>query len=259
MNPTDKNKPDITVIMPALNEEKNIRAAMDASLLAFGDFKLNGELLVINDGSTDGTEKIIEDMIKKDSRVRMVKHETPHGFGASFWDGVDASAGTAVVVLPGDNENDPSEILRYFSLLEHVDLIIPFAFNKEVREGMRNFISSVYRFIINMTFGVSFNYTNGTIIYRCSLLKEMPHRNKSFFFQTDILIRAAKGGYLFAEVPYRLGKRADGTSKALSFSSLRKVIKGYARLVVDYYFGKDKGAAKSFTNDSMTSRRRQWK
>ena len=68
--------------------------------------------------------------MKKDSRVRLINHNTPQGIGASFWDGVDNASGDMVTMLPGDNENDPWEILRYIKLLEQVDMIIPFVFNK---------------------------------------------------------------------------------------------------------------------------------
>ena len=131
-----------------------------------------------------------------------------------------------------------------------------FIFNKEVRSLFRNILSYIYRFIVNTTFSVNFNYTNGTILFRKSILKELNNRSDGFFFLTDILIRTVKRGYLFAEVPYRLGLREKGISKAVSFPSLVKVIKGYLQLVKDYYFTKNKILNKSFTDDSVTSVRR---
>ena len=55
----------LTVIMPALNEEKNIQAAIHNTLNALADFNIRGELIIINDGSIDKTEKLVEDIIKK--------------------------------------------------------------------------------------------------------------------------------------------------------------------------------------------------
>jgi hypothetical protein len=62
--------------------------------------------------------------------------------------------------------------------------------------------------------------------------------------QTDILIRAIKGGYLFAEVPYQLGARDNGVSKAVTFPSLIRVVTGYVRLFFDIHFEKNKGKKK---------------
>lgn len=242
--------------MPALNEEKNISSAVKNSLSAFGDFKIEGEVIAVNDGSTDKTEDLVLDLIKQDSRVRLLKHQKPEGIGVSFWDGVDNAAGDIVIMLPGDNENNPWEILRYYKLLEHVDIVIPFIFNKEARSIFRNALSYLYRFIINTTFLVNFNYTNGTVLYRKSILKELEYRSGGFFFQTDILIRTVKKGYLFAEVPYRLGLRKTGVSKAVTFPALLQVIKGYLRLVRGYYFKKNKDKETRFTDGSLTAARR---
>ena len=83
---------------------------------------------------------------------------------------------------------------------------------------------------------MALNYTNGTNIYRKSLLDALPVRTAGFFFQTDIVIRSVKQGYLFAEVPYCLSLRTHGKSKALSLRSLAKVAQAYLRLVFDVYF-----------------------
>lgn len=248
---------DLTFIMPALNEEKNIAQAMENGVRSFDTFGINGEIVVINDGSRDRTEALVQSaMATYGNRVRLLVHESPQGIGASFWEGVEAARGESVVLMPGDNENDPDEILRYYKLLNHVDIVIPFVYNKHVRSLFRNFLSLTYRFIINTTFLVYFNYTNGTILYRKSILQTLKHRSRGFFFQTDILIRLVKSGYLFAEVPYRLNLRKEGLSKAVSFPSFVQVVKGYLRLVKEIYFNRTTKMLDVFSNDSLTAKRR---
>ena len=166
--------------------------------------------------------------MQRDPRVRLVNHDKPGGIGAAFWDGVAHARGDVVCLLPGDNENDPWEILRYHRLMEHVDILIPFVFNKEARSLFRNGLSYVFRFIINTTFLVNFNYTNGTVMYRKKLL---------------------------AEVPYRLDVRPHGVSKAVSFPSLMRVMKGYLPLVRDVYFSGERNATAEFATGSQTARR----
>lgn len=245
----------VTIVMPALNEEENILSAINNTLKSLDDYSIDGEIIVINDGSTDKTRELVYEAMTKDSRISLINHESPKGVGASFWDGVDNAKGDMVTMLPGDNENDPWEILRYIKLLEHVDMVIPFVFNKKVRSICRNVLSFIYRFIINTTFMVNFNYTNGTVLYRHSILKELKYRSTGFFFQTDILIRTVKRGYLFAEVPYSLALRSSGVSKAVTFPSLMNVIKGYLRLVRDIYLRKDASNNKDFAEGSLTARR----
>jgi len=247
----------ITIIMPALNEEGNINAAVDDTLTAFSEYGIDGEVLVINDGSTDSTPELIKRKAEESpGKVRMLTHVKPQGIGSSFWDGVDGARGEIVCLLPGDNENLPGEILRYVRILEDVDLVIPFVLNREVRPPFRRFLSANYVRCINCTFGTSLNYTTGTVLYRRSLLKELSSRRMGFFFQTDILIRLVKRGYLFAEVPYRLRERGGGKSKAVRLRSLGDIIRGYFKLIVYIYFKKGK-MAKAYVPDSVTAKRKK--
>lgn len=249
------DKMSIGIIMPSLNEQRNVADAVTNTLKAFDDFDIDGEVIVINDGSTDRTGEIVEKLREQDPRVRMLTHDSPQGIGASFWDGVDHSKATFVCMLPGDNENDPWEIMRYFHLLNHVDMVIPFVFNKGRRSPLRNALSFTFRLVINMTFLVNLNYTNGTVMYRKSILQQLDYRSRGFFFQTDILIRTTRNGYLYAEVPYSLGIRKGGVSKALTLPSLIQVAKGYGRLIKDVYTGKKPKNGRRFAEDSLTAQR----
>ena len=248
----------LSVVMPSLNEEDNIRAAINETLAALDEFEINGEIIVVNDGSKDKTLEIVEEIHKADNRVKIISHDVSEGIGASFWDGVDHSTNETITMLPGDGENNPSEIIRYLGLLHHVDIVVPFVFNPQVRPWWRSALSFAYRFIVNTTFLVNFNYTNGTILYKKSVLEELSYRDQSFFFQTDILIRSVKRGYLFAEVPYSLGTRGSGDSKAISYPSLFMVIKGYCQLVKDFYFKKKVNFDNSVAENTSTAKRRNY-
>jgi len=256
-NIMQENQILLTIIMPALNEEANILHALNNTLEAFTNYNIDGEVIVVNDGSKDKTYEMVSNLILQyPDKVRVICHDSPEGIGASFWDGVENANGEIVCMLPGDNENDPLEILRYMELLRHVDIVVPFIYNRWSRSLFRNILSLVYRIIINTTFGVNLNYTNGTVLYRKSVLKDARFMSKGFFFQTDILIRLIKKGYLFAEVPYRLGLRKSGVSKAISFPSLLQVIKGYLLLIQDIYFASkvDKDT-EGFSADSLSAKR----
>lgn len=232
----NENSLKVTAIIPALNEEKNIEEALLRTLAGFNRYNLNGTIVVVNDGSTDHTPAIVKDMAKAEPRIKLISHDRPRGIGAGFWTGVDNAEGDFVVMIPGDNESDPWEIFRYAPLLRSVDIINPFVFNKGVRSAFRTLVSKLYTFIITCTFGVDLRYTNGTVLYRKSVLQTLPSRDESFFYQTDILIRLVRQGYLFAEVPCKLFRRKDGKTKAISLKSLRCVMKGYLRLLGGIYF-----------------------
>jgi hypothetical protein len=137
--------------------------------------------------------------------------------------------------LPGDGENEPGEVIKYISLLEHVDIIVPFVINKDARSRTRQFISGIFLKVINLSFGTNFNYTNGNVIYKRHIFNSVKQESQGFFFQTECLIKATWLGFTFAEVPIRIRGRLKGRSKAISFKSLRVLLWEYLRLLFYVY------------------------
>lgn len=225
----------VSVIMPALNEEDNISKALENVVKSFVRLDVLGEIILINDGSTDRTKMIVEELMDKYPFIQLICHDKPKGIGASYWEGVWKSKGEIVTMLPGDAENDAYEILRYLPLMDHVDIVIPFIYNKNVRSWKRRMISKFYKGIINLSFGMLLNYMNGTVMYRKCVQQNITLRSSGFFYQTELLIKCIKSGYLYAEVPCALSPRLCGESKALTFKSLFEVIRGYFSTVVSIY------------------------
>lgn len=237
----------ISIIMPALNEENNIVRTIENVIGSFREIGVSGEIIVANDGSTDRTQKIVEGLMRDYPFVRLINHVNPKGIGASFWDSVNESRGEIVIMLPGDGENDASEILRYLPLMEHVDIVIPFIHNQGVRPWRRRMLSKLYKAIINLSFGMLLNYMNGTVMYRKCILDNIDLKANGFFYQTELLIKCLKNGYLYAEVPCWIGKRESGKSKAVTLKSFLQVVKGYlsAMSAVYIYGSKNKSPAPS--------------
>lgn len=230
------NRPDITLVIPALNEEKNISSAIRKCFAACKRFGIDSEIVVVDDGSRDRTPVILRELKKKHSKLNVISHKIPSGIGAAFMAGVQKARGVSVVMIPGDNENRPEDILRFMGLMKQVDIIVPFVHNAELRNRWRRVISSLYRFIISFSFGTTLNYYNGTVIYRTRLLQALPIHSRGFFYQAEILIRALRRGAIFAEVPVLLQNRGHGKSKAISLKSLGGVISDFLRLFWEIHF-----------------------
>ncbi|MDO8140939.1 MAG: glycosyltransferase family 2 protein [Candidatus Brocadiales bacterium] len=243
----------ISVIMPALNEENNISQAVENVIKSFDQLDVHGEIVVVNDGSTDRTREIVEELIEKYPFIQLICHDKPKGIGASYWEGIVKSRGEIVTMLPGDAENDAHEILCYLPLMEHVDVVIPFIYNQNVRSWKRRMISKFYKGIINLSFGMLLNYMNGSVMYRKCALQNITLKSSGFFYQTELLIKSIKSGYLYAEVPCALQQRMSGKSKALTFKSLRKVTRGYlSTMAAVYVFDRKR---KPIVPDSVTALR----
>lgn len=217
--------------MPALNEENNIQGAIRDSIQAMEANGIEGEVIVVNDGSRDRTAELVRESQREFNQIRLINHDRPMGIGFSFMDGVKQAKNEVVVLIPGDGEVLAESCLKYIDLLKHVDIVVPFFFNTEIRDRTRRIISSMYRFIINISFGVNLNYTNGTVLYRRDILSNTKLSSHGFLYQAEILVKLIRQGYLFAEVPSVLTKRLSGKSKATSFKSLLDVMRSYLKLL----------------------------
>jgi glycosyltransferase involved in cell wall biosynthesis len=229
--PKPSRLPTLSVVMPCLNEQDNVASAMQRTLAAFDRYGIEGEIVLINDGSTDGTAGVVRALAGCHPNVRLIEHARPMGIGASFWDGVRNSRNDFVTMFPGDDESDPDDTLLCYYLTRDVDIIVPFIHNVEVRSIWRRLISSLYRFIINMSFGMNLNYTNGTVVYNRAILDGVTMKSSGFLYQAELLIKLIRAGYLYAETPHFLSRRGSGKSKALTLKSFLQVTRGYLRLI----------------------------
>ena len=243
----------ITVIMPALNEELCLAAGVANVLEGFKKYSVDGELIIVNDGSSDRTSQIAEDLAGIHDCIEVLHHEEPQGIGYSFMDGVRSAKGEMVVYVPGDGENDAAEILRYLPLMNHVDIVVPFVINRGVRPWRRRMLSSMFHNIVSLTSSLSLNYMNGNVIYRKSILDGLQLKSRGFFYQAELLLKTIGSGYLFAEVPYIQLRRIDGSSKSTTVSSLLEVVRAYCSTMMDVYLSK--GEDVKLASDSITARR----
>lgn len=231
--------PDISIVMSAFNEEKNLKKAYDELESSLNRLKLTYQIILINDGSTDDTKKICKQISSTKKNIRFINNSKNLGLGRSFKNSISLLKGKSTTLFPSDGENNSFEVLRFLKLMDDVDLIIPFYVNKYKRSLSRKMISLIYKNIINLSFGLSLNYTNSACIYNTGVLKKLNLKTSGFFFQTELIIKAIKSGYLYAEVPSFINKRSSGSSSAFSLKNLSDIVISYFSLLLDYYFKKN--------------------
>ncbi len=102
--------PELSVVIPAFNEEENIEPMYERLLASLEDTVSGLELVYVDDGSRDGTWARIMDLAKRDARVRGLRFARNFGHQAALTAGVDGARGRAVVIIDGDLQ-DPPEVI----------------------------------------------------------------------------------------------------------------------------------------------------
>ena len=98
----------ISIVIPIYNEEANIEKLTESILTALSDIEY--EVLFINDGSTDNSEKEIQEKIKSNSHIKLINLRRNYGQTAAMQAGFDHSKGNIVIPMDGDLQNDPKDI-----------------------------------------------------------------------------------------------------------------------------------------------------
>ncbi len=223
----------LSVIIPALDEEAHIAAAVEEVKRAAAGRFAALELLLFDDGSSDGTGKIMDELALKDPRVRVVHNPEPRNLGGVYKQGVAMARLEFVVMVPGDNENPASALEGPFAAVGEADIVLPYPEDNRVRSPLRNVLSDGFTGLLNGLFGLDVPYFNGTVIHRTELVRAIPIRTDSFAYQAEALIRLLRLGHTYTAVPIRVVPRGGRKSKALRPKNVLGVGVTLARLLVE--------------------------
>ncbi|MBS3113788.1 glycosyltransferase family 2 protein [Candidatus Woesearchaeota archaeon] len=233
----------ISIIIPAYNEEKSLADAVKTINVVVRSIFKDYELLILEDGSSDRTGIIADNLAKKNAKIRAIHFGRNRGFGYAYRQGVYRSSKKYVMMVPGDNEILKKSIKDILKHTGEADIIIPYIINKEVRSITRRVISICFTTLLNILFGFHLKYYNGLVLYESSLVKKVKMTTDSFAFQAEILIRLLKKGYSYKEVPMYIKKPAEGhKTKVFKIKNLIGVISSITRLFFEINFASRKGS-----------------
>jgi dolichol-phosphate mannosyltransferase len=227
---TTASKASVSFIVPALNEEKRLEATVDTILTAAADTPpADYEIVLVNDGSTDRTGAIMEQLAGRHPKIRVVHNERNLGFGGAYQRGAAAASCEYVMVVAGDNAASASSICDTLKHLGEADIIIPYIANPEIRSLPRRIGSRGFVLLMNLLFGLHIPYYNG-MIPRRHLLSLITLSTTSNAVHAEALVKLIKAGYSYVEVGVTHAPAADHHSAAVRPKNLVKVLKAVIHL-----------------------------
>jgi len=206
----------LSVIAPCYNEEGNLRELVNRLRAAFEIKNLRGEVVLVNDGSVDGTGKLIDQMAREHPNVVAVQHSENRGIVAGWRSGLAASRGDYVCLIDADLQNLPEDVCRLFREIRNtgVDIVQGYRSSIGRLRDSRSLLSKTLNFILNASFGMRLrDNKSGFIICRRAVLADiLRHRLKYSYFQSLIMVSAKSKGYTIREIETLFESRLVGKS-----------------------------------------------
>jgi len=225
--PATAPAPEVTVTIPLYNEADNLPtlyARVRAALEALGRC---WELVLVDDGSDDGSAPLLDAIAAEDARVTVVHFRRNYGQTAAFMAGLDLARGAIVVPMDGDLQNDPDDIAKLLAKLdEGFDVVSGWRKDRQDHALKRNLPSRIANWLISRVSGVPLHdYGCSLKAYRRDVLDGVKLYGEMHRF---VPIYAAWNGARVTELPVRHHPRLHGQSKY----GLERVLKVVLDLLV---------------------------
>ena len=208
-------------MIPAHNEEGCIEGTVGALSRTLQAEKIDHEILVINDNSSDQTETILKRLQAELAGVRYINNVPPHGFGFAVRKGLENFQGDAVAVFMADASDRPEDLVRFFRAMNEkgVDCVFGSRFMRESKiidyPGFKLFLNRIANKIIQILFGLRYNdVTNAFKLYRKEVIQGIqPFLSHHFNLTVELPLKSIVRGYSYTVIPNDWINRKTGISK----------------------------------------------
>jgi glycosyltransferase involved in cell wall biosynthesis len=205
---TNSTHPEVSVLVPAKDEAENLAEFVRLTREALLPLPYACELVIVNDGSHDGTPHVLEEIKAKHPFVRVVTHRTQRGIADALRSASDVARGRILVFYPADLQYLPADIPSLVAPILAGDADIVTGTKQGQYE--KRFVSSIYNGLSRWLFGVRVNDLNSVKAYRREVMDGLPTRPDWHRFMVVI---AASQGFRLAQQPVPLYPRRAGNSK----------------------------------------------
>ena len=210
----------LSVVIPAQNEVESVTRTVEGIVAAADREGIDYEVIVVDDGSSDGTREAVDQIAGRNPRIRCQPSPYERGFGFAVRAGLDVFSGDAVAIMMADNSDDPEDLIRYHRLLdEGCDC----AFGSRFLRGsvvhdyprLKLVFNRVANWLIRMLFRHRYNdTTNAFKAYRREVIETIqPLLSNHFNLTVEMPLKAIARGHDYRVIPISWTNRAAGRSK----------------------------------------------
>ncbi|OGZ12749.1 MAG: hypothetical protein A3D67_02985 [Candidatus Lloydbacteria bacterium RIFCSPHIGHO2_02_FULL_51_22] len=230
-------KDTFSLVLPAFNEAENIEKVVRDLVENFQKNGMSFEIVVVDDGSTDDTRSVTEDLKKEISQLALVSYSPNRGIGNAVRAGLGHAKGDILGFMVSDGQIGGAEVVKVYNELVGKNLGICKGIRKKRADTfLRAFQSKAYNLLFLVLFGyVCKDVNSGPKIFRRSLYGKMELSSRDWFIDPETIIKAARLGYVIGGVPIDEKVRAGGASKIRIRTAFQ-----FIKNMLIYRFGYDK-------------------
>ena len=210
----------LSVVIPARNEEGSILPTIEGIVRVLERESIDYEVLVIDDGSTDGTRALVDGVTAGNPAVICRPSQHSGGFGLAVRSGLEQFSGDAVVIMMADKSDDPEDLVMYHHILEEG---WDCAFGSRFLHGavitdyprLKLIINRLANTFVNVLFRLGYNdTTNAFKAYRRDVIETIsPLLSKHFNLTVEMPLKAISRGHTYKVVPTSWTNRTTGEAK----------------------------------------------
>ena len=223
----------ISAIFPAYNDGGTIASMVTAAYLALRQVTDDYEIIVINDGSTDYTDQVLEELKNRYSQLRVIHHKINQGYGAALKTGFANALKDWVFYTDGDSQYNPLELIKLVGEIRAgVDVVNGYKLSRN-DSLLRIIIGRAYHYLVKIFFGIPIKDVDCDFrLIPRKILNEIKLESVSGAICLELVKKIADAGYIFAEVPVHHYSRKYGTSQ---FFVPWRIIRTFRQLGILYW------------------------
>jgi len=236
--PAPSHLDSLSVFLPAHNEAGNIERVVNGWRAELPRVTDDWEIIVVDDGSRDGTGPIADRLTSTDARVRVVHHEVNRGYGGAVISGIAAASKSWVLLCDGDGQFDPADIETLAQRAGDCDVIVGRR-GSRADPFMRRLNGNAWTILMRILFGIAISDIDcGFKLFRRELIVPDELKARGAMISTELMARMAGRGARMAEVDVRHLPRQTGEQ---SGASMRVIMRAFRELMVLYRDLKSEG------------------
>jgi glycosyltransferase involved in cell wall biosynthesis len=219
--------PGLSIVLPCFNEEDNVEQAVQQAAQAARQFSDRHEVIVVDDGSADGTGLLTGRLMASMQDVRLVQHSENRGYGAALRSGIRAARMEWVLLTDADLQFDLREVADFLPSADSSDLIAGYRIAREDPFG-RRLNAAAWNWLMRRMFRLPIHDVDCAFkLVRRDLLQRIQLVSDGAMISTELIVKSLQSGARLTELGVRHRPRAAGEQ---SGASPRVIVRAFLEL-----------------------------